>query len=120
MENKMVDTLRSILIALLLATALTADPVSVTWTGAPTFTSDCGACGFGWQPTIYESQNGPEADVSETSGTGVLQVGNYQSGDTISTPFTITSEASVELAVTASYGSDGSTCSPASCDQLSS
>lgn len=103
----------------LVAMVLEADPVAVTWTGSPTVTTDCGSCEY-FYPTVNELQNGPEADVGESYSTDVFQRGNYQTSATISTPFIITSETAIELAVTADYGAQGSTCNPMGCASLTS
>jgi hypothetical protein len=97
---------------------LKADPIPVTWNGSPTVTapSCCtGGSTIGFFPSINEAQNGPEANVSEGFGTGVFAVGGGSGVASIDTPFSISSEATIELAAIASFGGYGTSCTPISC-----
>jgi len=109
--------LSTLLFVVLGLPSVKADTVPVTWSGSPTATCDSAELceEFGFFPTITESQNGPAADVYEGFGTGIMYCCGG-SGASIDTPFTITSEASVELAVAADYSGYGTSCTPVNCD----
>lgn len=108
-----------IALASLSVNQLHADPVPVTWNGSPTVTppSCCtGGSTIGFYPSVTESQNGGEADVYEGFGTGVFAVGGGTGVASIDTPFTIASEATIELSLTADYGGYGTSCTPVRCN----
>lgn len=107
-----------ILVLLAIAgTIVKADPVAITWSGAPVVTTiNCPGCPYGpIEPDATAVQDGANAGLS---------VGYYSSAwgpnpftsSTIEIPFTIAAPADVEIALTLDYSAEGTSCGDFNCN----